>query len=57
MVRTESIVKTEQRDGRWWVYTYVHGAKKYYGPYPTEADANTARLDVARQQQALQGWR
>lgn len=49
----QRIVNIEQREHRWWVYTYVSGAKKYFGPYRTKAEAELSREDVKKRVGAL----
>jgi hypothetical protein len=38
----------DEREGKWWLFAYVGGLQKEWGPYATEAFANGARVGLEK---------
>ena len=38
----------DEREGKWWLFAYVGGLQKEWGPYATEAFANGARAGLEK---------
>lgn len=38
----------DEREGKWWLFAYVGGLQKEWGPYATEAFANGARMGLEK---------
>ena len=36
------------REGKWWLFAYVGGLQKEWGPYATESFANGARVGLEK---------
>ena len=38
----------DEREGKWWLFAYVGGVQKEWGPYASEAFANGARAGLEK---------
>ena len=45
---TKRVFGPDERDGKWWLFAYVNGVQKEWGPYATEAFANGARAGLEK---------
>ena len=45
---TKRVFGPDEREGKWWLFAYVGGAQKEWGPYATEAFANGARAGLEK---------
>ena len=45
---TKRVFGPNEREGKWWLFAYVGGLQKEWGPYATEAFANGARVGLEK---------
>ena len=47
-IGTKHVFGPDEREGKWWLFAYVGGLQKEWGPYASEAFANGARAALEK---------